>query len=297
MDEARTFLRFLFGRCGDYRGSAFLTLTAIHPDKRHRIPSRHLRLGDASGIRQAVRDLLVANARGWGAYVAIGLRKRQLTRYRRGKVVEVAALPALFVDIDDDSPAALARLQQHEPSPGLILASGGGYHGYWRLRAPTTNIPRTRLILRQLARELQADTSMTPDQVMRLAGSRNTKPHRNRAPCKILSINDALCTLDDFDVPSSKQSRSPGDTLNPDLIAAVVRVLERDFGGYAKANGYLAARCPLGHHQHDRAGQHFNFDVRRGCGKCFGRHGVANLSALCACLHIDPARYGGIYSG
>jgi hypothetical protein len=64
-----------------------------------------------------------------------------------------------------------------------------------------------------------------------------------------------------------------------------VTVLIRDYGGYMKLNGWLAALCPYGHAQ-DRSGQHFGFNPERCASVCFGRHGILSLENLCNQLHI-----------
>ena len=125
MEQRQAFFDALFAYCTEYT-DACLTLTAIHPDGQHPTPSRHIPLVDQVTLREALTQLDQANALGWGAYFAVGLRHSGLTRWQRGGAANVVALPALFVDVDDPSIEALTLLQCATPPPSCIVASGGG---------------------------------------------------------------------------------------------------------------------------------------------------------------------------
>jgi hypothetical protein len=79
MEQRQAFFDALFARCTEY-SDACLTLTAFHPDGKHSTPSRHIRLHDKAALHNALTDLDQANALGWGAYFALGLRRAGLTR-------------------------------------------------------------------------------------------------------------------------------------------------------------------------------------------------------------------------
>jgi hypothetical protein len=98
-----------------------------------------------------------------------------LIRWQRGGATDVIALPALFVDVDDASAQALAKLQCADPAPSCIVASGGGYHAYWWLAEPTVDLQTARHLLRGLATTLHGD-SLSIAQSLRVPGSRNNKP-------------------------------------------------------------------------------------------------------------------------
>ncbi len=125
-DDAVTFLRTLYARC-THLPAACLTLTAIHPAGNHPTPSRHIPLWDHAGLSDALACLTEANGRGWGAYFSVGLRRTGLTRWRRGGLADVVALPALFVDVDDLSDDTRFRLASLSPAPSCLVFSGGGY--------------------------------------------------------------------------------------------------------------------------------------------------------------------------
>ncbi|MBV6438319.1 MAG: hypothetical protein IT319_06730 [Anaerolineae bacterium] len=129
-DERDVFFDALLHRIATH-DEPCITLTAIHPDGSHPHPSRHVRVADKAALRDALVDLDAANRQGWGAFVAIGLRRPGLSRWQRGSVDDVVALPAVFVDIDDRSPDALARLRGFRVPPSCIVHSGGGFHAYW----------------------------------------------------------------------------------------------------------------------------------------------------------------------
>jgi len=157
LDQRLQFFNALFVRCTAFSHTEF-TLTAIHPDGNHPTPSRHIRLNDRIALQDALIRLDAANAMGWGVYFAVGLRRPGLNRWKRGGAADVVALPALFVDVDDPSSEVLGRLQDAQPSPSCIVFSGGGYHAYWWLDEPTTDLERARRLLRGLASALHGDS-------------------------------------------------------------------------------------------------------------------------------------------
>ena len=180
-DERDTFFAALLARCAAYPQTC-LTLTAIHPDGEHRTPSRHVPLNNPAALHEALAKLDGANALGWGAYFAVGLRRPGLTRWQRGRTADVVALPALFVDVDNPSSDTLERLQSASPAPSCIVHSGGGYHAYWWLDTPTADLELARRLLRGLAAALHGDT-LSVAQSLRVPSTVNTKPARDKAQC------------------------------------------------------------------------------------------------------------------
>jgi hypothetical protein len=193
----RPLLHHLLAKAPSLDDAAFLTFTMIHPSGRRRVPSRHIRGTETDAIHQTLEAMQRTNALGWGAYVGIAYRKRPLSRYRRGGKSDLLALPALFADVDRAPQTVLPSLQ-HVLAPSLIVASGGGTHLYWFLRTPTTDFERAGRMLQGLARHLDADRSMTVDQILRLPGTRNTKPARQGALCRVLQASRNTYQLADF---------------------------------------------------------------------------------------------------
>jgi hypothetical protein len=251
-------------------------------------------------LNDALSRLLQANQMGWGAYVAIGLRRKGLTRYRRGGLSDIVALPALFVDVDNLSQSTLHHLQSMKPEPSCITFTGGGYHAYWWLNEPLTDMPLARHLLRGLA-QLTGGDSLSPAQILRLPQTLNTKPHRRNALCHAIVLNDNRYPIETFTslIPQPKPTLprpilrrrvsqiSSGKTLNPDLIQAVSQYL---FSlGYVQRGDWLCGPCPYPENHHNDDQHHsFGFNVQTGYGNCY-RCGSMLLKELCNMIGIHPA--------
>jgi hypothetical protein len=300
--DSLLFLDHLFKDCQTVPDAA-MTLTAIHPDGHQRTPSRHIPIGDSDVLHTSLEALAVANAQGWGAYVAVGLRRSGLTRWQRGGLSDMVALPALFADIDDDSDAVQQRLMTSSPTPSLLVHSGGGYHAYWMLDEPTTDLALADRILEGLAMRYGGDR-LSPVASLRLPGTCNTKPGRGGALCHLVHHTDCQYRLTDFGcfiqreaapAPRSVQtSYGVERRLNPDVIDAIVQTLYRHYRARKPRCGWIPALCPCGHAR-DSPGAHFFFNPDIGCGRCHGRHGRLRLTDLCSLMGIDAAAYGGIF--
>jgi hypothetical protein len=300
-DERSAFFDALLARCTDYR-QACLTLTAIHPNGKHPTPSRHIRLDDAPALQDALERLDAANALGWGAYFAVGLRRPDLTRWKRGGAADVVALPALFVDVDDLSTEALLRLQCARPAPSCIVSSGGGYHAYWWLDEPTSDLTTARHLLRGLASALHGD-SLSVAQSLRVPLSYNTKPARDNALCRVLELHERRYPLHVFNVylPSDRlpPRRSSASTpaartpINADTIRRVADVLLAS--GCKPRGDWLNGACPFPtRHKHEDRHPSFGFNTKTGYGFCHVC-GTLLLKDLCPALGLpalDQPRKG-----
>ncbi|MBZ0292083.1 MAG: RepB family DNA primase [Anaerolineae bacterium] len=281
-------------------------MTAIHPDGQHRTPSRHIPLNQPGQLHDALQRLLAANQLGWGAFVAVGLRRRGLTRYRRGGERDLLALPAVFVDLDDPTSDALARLRDVCPTPSCITFTGGGFHAYWWLDEPLADMGLARNILRGLQRVSNSDP-LSPVQSLRLVGSRNTKAGRDNAPCQLVDMQDCYYPLEAFapllprptvklaSAPPRRRSnqRSSSSTINLDVLRVVSDQLTRL--GYVQQGDWLSGPClHPAQHQHGDVHHSFGFNLRSGYGNCF-RCGSILLKDICHTLGIQPADYGGLF--
>lgn len=304
--DTLAFLDVLFQRCISLRSSACLTFTVIHPDHQHPTPSRHVPLDDRAALLDTLQRLSDTNGMGWGAYFAVGLRKPGLTRWQRGGAAEVAALPAFYVDIDGAADAAIIKLRGARLPPSVIVWSGGGFHAYWLLDEPTSDLSTAQQVLQGLARTFGGD-GLSPAQSLRLPGTVNTKPERGGAVCRLIELSDCHYRLSDFaslisSAPHQRTqqpvTRLPGSTsarsLNPQLIHAISAVLYHDYAARERRSNWIAALCPCGHAR-DSPGAHFFFNPTIGCGRCHGRHGTLRLTDLCSVLGINAAAYGGVY--
>ncbi|MBC7794433.1 MAG: hypothetical protein H7Z43_12075 [Clostridia bacterium] len=293
LHERGIFLNALLARCIDYR-QTYLTLTAIHPDGKHPTPSRHIPLADATALQIALAQLDSANALGWGAYFAVGLRRPGLTRWKRGGSADVVALPALFVDVDDLSSGALEQLQHIQPAPSCIVASGGGYHACWWLDEPTTDLTTARLLLRGLAVALDGDP-LSVAQSLRIIQSFNTKPSRESAVCRLLDINERRYAIHDFTTflprptvrqPPRTQFTTP-DGPSSDLIARVTQELVHC--GCKARGDWVNGACPFPErHKHGDQHPSFGFNTRTGYGFCHVC-GTLLLKDLCVALSLQSS--------
>lgn len=269
----RTFLNLLYRELPGQE--SYLTLTAIHPDKAHPAPSRHIRLDDEVGLDDALIRLSRMQDLGYGAFFGVATRRADLGRWTRGGRPDLALLPALFADVDKPTPYA----DIFSPPPTLTVSSGRGLHLYWMLAQPTHDFTRAETIMRGLARVLNGD-SMTAPQALRLPGSLNTK-YTPARPCELRSMEPhRLYQLDDFKEvirsPEPLQKPRPalpasGSTLNA-RKQEIAHILIRDYQGFLKSNGWIASLCPCGHEK-DSPGAHFNYHPGIGVARCFGRHG------------------------
>ena len=305
--DTLAFLDVLYERCVSLRSSTRLTFTVIHPTSQQPTPSRHIPLDNRAALLDTLQRLSDTNRMGWGAYFAVGLRKPGLSRWKRGGAAEVIALPAFYTDIDDPTDAALMKLRGARLHPSVIVYSGGGYHAYWLLEEPTTNLHTARQVLQGLARTFGGD-GLSPAQSLRLPGTVNHKPERGGALCHLVESSDRHYCLSDFQslIPlachlreqrtTARASHPPNSkNLNVQLIHAITTVLYRDYAAREQRHSdWLAALCPCGHAR-DSPGAHFFFNPTIGCGRCHGRHGTLRLTDLCSVLGIDAATYGGVY--
>lgn len=304
-DETSLFLHYLLARCESFRQTSCLTVTAMHPDRTRPCPSRHIPLDDPSAVDETLEHLFAANALGWGAYVAVGLRRSALGRWRRGGIADMTALPALFVDVDDPSPEILKKLRSFSPMPSCIVHSGGGYHAYWWLEELLTDLSAASLRLQTLNAKLNGD-SLSVAHSLRLPGTVNTKPERSGARCHLIDLRDEHYPLTDFEPLSDAQvigsiaeshsiqpiGNALPQMLNPNLIAAVTDIFAHH--GYRRRGDWLNGPCVYPqHHRHGDRHPSFGFNTRTGYGFCYVCGSIL-LKDLCAVFDIQPDFYGGI---
>ncbi len=232
---------------------------------------------------------------GWGAYFGLATRRSGLTRWQRGDLKTLVEVPALIADIDEPPCVALPRVRAFPIPPSCIVSSGHGIHVYWLLNEPTTDMQAVNAIHRGLAHTLKGDY-LTAATALRLPGSLNSKPDRNNALCQIDTWEPerhySIAEFTPFMTPKTQRTNNQPSLQErfhcrscADLVSEIETILIREFGGYMKPNGWLAAHCPCGHTR-DRAGQHFGFHPGFGIGMCFGRHGRLNLETICDQLHL-----------
>lgn len=174
------------------------------------------------------------NERGYGAYFGVTVRAarkhpeertaadghKYIMQYPRGTQKDAKWLTALWVDVDgganDDN---LARVRSVEPS--IIVASGGGYHGYLLLDEPLlitdANREDVKRALKGLAKLMNADShSAELARVLRLPGTVNTKPKREGAKCAVIDASMARYTFNDLLIEFGRLVAPPRPVLRID---------------------------------------------------------------------------------
>ncbi|NJL57765.1 hypothetical protein HC928_23510 [bacterium] len=198
--DRRAFLRALYGSAPD---DLYLELRCIHPGTGEVRRFWGL-MSDKPGIAAALKQAEGLNEAGYGVYFAPCLRSQ-----KKGNAASAALLPALWIDIDgpeEHRQRDLERLQTFDPSPSVIVSSGGGWHGYWLLDEPLLldeeNKQKIGRVMQGLFSALGGDEGYVKSvaSVMRLPGSINTKPDRDGAAVEITDWHpDRRYPLDCFD--------------------------------------------------------------------------------------------------
>jgi len=186
------FLAALYGQADP---ALWLELRCIHPETE---VSRVLwsPVGDPSRRAAILRQADAMNRAGFGVYFAPCLR-----REKKGDAQAVAAVPALWMDIDcdDDSDqraGALDKLNTFDLKPSIMLDSGGGWHVYYLLDAPyVLENDEDRQHIARILHGLSAALGGATDYVksvaslMRLPDSANTKPERGGVVASITEFH------------------------------------------------------------------------------------------------------------
>ncbi|GAB4514716.1 MAG: hypothetical protein OHK0046_17200 [Anaerolineae bacterium] len=184
LTDRRTFLRALYGSAPD---ELYLELRCIHPATGE-VRTLWGRMGDKRGLGSALKQADKLNSEGYGVYFAPCLRKE-----KKGNADAAVWVPALWIDIDSTDARNLEKLKAFDPAPSFILASGGGWHGYWLLEQPFTlgtdaDKQKLAAILRGLFSALGGDPGYVKSvaSVMRLPDSVNTKPERGGVTVEVI---------------------------------------------------------------------------------------------------------------
>lgn len=189
MNETHLFLNLLYRDIP----SGWLEVTYIHPDKKKPI---HF---DWQPFPLVIKDsefkrLHAENKQGYGVYVGMAAR-RERKQHGRGNQSDATYISHLWCDIDDCEPNEGAdRLCDFPICPSLIIASGGGVHGYWLLESPLAVTEETFTPIRRTLHGLAmlcgkgGDASVRDlARVMRVPGFRNTKRDQE---CRIMDAYD-----------------------------------------------------------------------------------------------------------
>jgi len=193
----KDFLRALYGDAPD---ELYLELRCIHPGTGE-VRTLWGRMGDKRGLGSALKQADKFNSEGYGLYFAPCLRKE-----KKGSADSATWVPALWIDIDNTDQHDLEKLKTFDLPPSFILASGGGWHGYWLLDEPfllETEADKHKFaaVLRGLFTALGGDPGYVKSvaSVMRLPDSVNTKPERGGVVVAIIQSDpERRYSLSDF---------------------------------------------------------------------------------------------------
>lgn len=134
---------------------------------------------------------------------------------------DVAVALRVHSDIDDGD--AETRVLEFNPPPSVVVFSGGGYHPYWNLKEPTSDLLRVEASNMAISKALGGDNCHNIDRIMRLPGTVNLpnakKKKAGRKPelARVVKANWSLTySLDDFPHGEGPQPAGPKGTVAQD---------------------------------------------------------------------------------
>lgn len=186
MDTA-AFLTELYGRV-QY---GYVEIRCLHKSKDRALTQRLWKQMPFEGINpRGIDHLLELNQTGLNIYHRIAI-----SDIRKARKANVCALPALWVDIDDNSPESFDRLLNLYWMPSIIVASGGGYHGYWTFDEPLLitpqNIHSIERTLQGMAFAVGGDPVVKDiTRILRTPGTYNVKDEYGDTPplCQVIAF-------------------------------------------------------------------------------------------------------------
>lgn len=134
--------------------------------------------------------------------------------------------PKVGEDFDHARRRILKSLQEATPKPNLIIDSGGGYQGFWRLDKPvrTENWSEFERYNRQLEADFGGDHCHNVDRIMRLPGTTNVpnkkkvKAGRKPAPTKVIRSENQTFELSVFAQAPMIDGGDQGDVGRPKVV-------------------------------------------------------------------------------
>ncbi|MHB0858009.1 MAG: CHC2 zinc finger domain-containing protein [Anaerolineae bacterium] len=180
----------------------------------------------------------------FGVHPIADLPDDAYTRSTRGTVATVAAVNALYADLDGKAfdaadprgrglQLAYAHIAQWPLAPSLLVLSGGGYHGYWLLRDTltlATQEERRRAAQRQAAwvQRVGSDPGCKDlARVMRVPGTINGKAAYPDAPAALVLVwhPERTYTLDELQAVLGQEGSAPPSAVQGARQALLQRLL------------------------------------------------------------------------
>lgn len=173
-------------------------------------------------------------------YFTVNPLLKPMTGYEKAKKIDVKSLAWLHVDLDPrpaepgidlaehntrERERALRLLREFSPPPTVIVDSGGGYQGFWRLtEEQPINGDETRAIELeayniQLEVLLGADACHNSDRIMRLPGTLNVPNEKKRKKGRKLALASVVEDNWELVYPISAFTRAPRLQTGRDAIA------------------------------------------------------------------------------
>ena len=168
-----------------------IEIRLIHSDKENKLRKRYFCL--AKDLSSRANSIKTSNSEEYGLNVYVSINPR-ISLYGGGKAKDVLFARCMFVDFDNLTiDESIRRLMDAKlPHPTLIVFSGKGFHFYWRLLEPVTDLELWCKIQKQFIVALNSDDCIhdTP-RVMRLPGYLNMK-YQDAPSCYIYDDNPTL---------------------------------------------------------------------------------------------------------
>lgn len=199
MNPPLDYLNLLYGDLPDdlWFELTFILPPEYNPQKLQPI-TKHYRLGIDRPDWDEVERL---NSAHYSVYYGVTPKKRRTPK--RAHKNDTAYIQALWLDVDnEDTEAALKSIYTIHIPPSVIISTGGGLHGIWKIypiEVTPDNLHEIERTLRGMAKAAQSDTSVADlARVLRLPGTINTKPKRNGVQCTIVDWLPGWTRLEDF---------------------------------------------------------------------------------------------------
>lgn len=174
-----THVQHLFGGyLGGYQdGLIELSWTETTPDASGRHKLKNARLFGTDQLDELVEEAARLNATPMcNVYIGAALRHPHTAPFGRASDEDAWALPAVYVDLDEEGTTATACGIYGDMKPTFVVMTGRFPHNraqlWWRLDEPMDDKAAWPAQLRGIAIKLNGDTTVcNPSRVMRLAGS------------------------------------------------------------------------------------------------------------------------------
>lgn len=137
---------------------------------------------------------------------------------RGGRKEHIHAVTCLWADLDGkhfgSKQDAYRSLEAFSMTPSLVVDSGNGYHAYWILKEPTTDLARVEAINLGIAQAIGGDRTYDITRILRVPGTSNWKDPTHPKPVRLIQCRSQTYTLADFDPYKAQISR-------PDALPSV----------------------------------------------------------------------------